>query len=446
MKKKAKRIMKKKSEHHMWNAQSDDNGQVTINRNTAEREEFEESDFLMAVTASSWGFFGASLVDQFSKKVPAAEKSRFQLVAKTLKASGEKPPRVRSWEELRKAFGNDEMSEAREFISDGMKVRQASKFLNLPFIIAADLVDEIEVVGKKAMKDIVKRVKKGDKKVVKDYGKVASSVKRLYDEALREGNTKIAIDDSAKDYWTQYYGEYGEQLVGEVKKRVKADVAYEWLRRNGVDEAAAAYWANYYTDGDYGKDMVKTPEKRTTPKASRKKAQDVDEMKEALEIYINEYGTEEGFVQWFLTGVRSTASKKAQDVNEMKEALDIYINEYGTEEGFVQWFLTGVRSASRKKAQDVDEMKEALEIYINEYGTEDGFVQWFLTGVRSASRKKANLFEDLKSTLVKEVGDYINSLPAEEQDAAMDLAGQQMQNLVGELMDYRDSSMGGDVY
>ena len=89
-----------------------------------------------------------------------------------------------------------------------------------------------------------------------------------------EGLCKIAVDESAKSYWESYYGEYGKDLVSDVKKRVKADVAGEWLTKCGVDQVAADYWQNYFTEGGYGKALTEAIPKRISPSDSKKKKED----------------------------------------------------------------------------------------------------------------------------------------------------------------------------
>ena len=153
-----------------------------------------------------------------------------------------------------------------------MKVRKASKFFNLPFVVTADIIEDAEVVGSKTMKNIVELVRSGKRQAaVGQYGKVARKVSQLYDMSRKTGNHKLSVDEAAKSYWEDYYGEYGKQLIKEVKKRIRADVAYEWLRRCGVDEAAAKYWQNYFTDSDYGKALTETIPKKLSPSKKDKK-------------------------------------------------------------------------------------------------------------------------------------------------------------------------------
>ena len=264
----------KKDAHHMWNAQTDELGKVIVNRTNAEREDLDEYEFARQVSASSWGLFGASLLDEVgsikASKMPKTVKDRMSVVANELKESKEFGPSVKTWNELNKEYGKDVMEETRSYIAHGMKTRQASKFFNLPFIAAADILEDAEIIGKKAMYDIVEKVKANKiSDVVEEYGDPARRVASVYLEA-KKGLCKLAVDESAKDYWESYYGEYGEQLVKDVKKRVKADVAFEWLTKCGVDAAAAEYWQNYFTEGGYGKALTEFLPKKLSPSKTKK--------------------------------------------------------------------------------------------------------------------------------------------------------------------------------
>ncbi len=261
----------------MWNAESNDDGKVVVNRATAEREDLDDFEFAKSISASAWGLFGAGLADEVGSmkadRMPAAVKERLAVVATELKEAGEDGPAVKSWKELDEAYGEDLMAEARQCIAHGMTTRQASKFYELPFIAAADLLEDAEIIGRTAMKDIVDRIKAGDASVISEYGEPAKHAASVCKEA-RSGLCKIAVDQSAADYWVSYYGDYGKDLVSDVKKRVKADVACEWLTKCGVDQAAADYWQNYFTEGGYGKAMTETLPKKISPADSKKKKED----------------------------------------------------------------------------------------------------------------------------------------------------------------------------
>jgi len=396
----------RKHSHSLWNATKDNDGNVLVHRTQAERENFDDVEFVEAKVANSLGLWGAALTDiNDFQKLPTSIRDRFSLVASEMKKEGEAPPKVMSWSELNSAFSPENVESVKRKVVFGMKVRQASKNLDIPFIMAADLLEDYEKIGKKAMKDVVASVKQSfsfgqsvrdllgldveysveddlsglyenngsgvgqsvkdffglnqsyysdefspeqlnasnemsknllfnimndsslsdlvqsywdqsneDKKVFMDflkndqtlksyygnnvildpswatlvntlldpynnvvasvnkqaakYGKVAEKVANV----LSSSCPKVAVDSKAEEYWKAYYGPYGEQLVKEVKKRIKADLAKIWLTKQGVDEAAAEYWQNYFTDENYGEELTKDIPKRLSPKANRKKS------------------------------------------------------------------------------------------------------------------------------------------------------------------------------
>ena len=276
-------IEMEKRSHHLWNAEADENGNVLVNRTNAEREDLDDFEYIRAVSASAWGLFGAHLVDELDNpklNIPKAIVNRFEVVAKTLKESNEVPPSVKSWEDLSKEYSTDTINEVRQFVAHGMKTRQLSKEYSLPFVAAADLIDDIDLIGKEAVTDIISKIKSGDSEVFEEYGKAAEKIAGLYREA-KQGMCKLAVDSTSKDYWIAYYGEYGEQLVKDVKKRIKADVAFDWLLKNGVDQAAADYWQNYFSEGGYGKALTETVPKKLSPSKSKKDKEEDKEEKKA---------------------------------------------------------------------------------------------------------------------------------------------------------------------
>jgi len=261
-----------KQSHHLWNAETDENGNVIVNRTSAEREEFDANEYARVVSASAWGLFGAGLVDELDHpkmEIPKSICARFERVASTLKEAGDVPPIVKAWTDLNAEYGSEIITELRQFVAHGMKTRQASKYLNVPFIAAADLLDDIDIMGKQAVKSIVDEVRAGNEdSIISEYGAPAQKVASLFEEA-KNGLCKLAIDSAAKDYWVAYYGEYGAQLVKEVKKRIRADIAHEWLTKCGVDAVAAAYWQNYFSEAGYGKALTETIPAKISP--SKKK-------------------------------------------------------------------------------------------------------------------------------------------------------------------------------
>jgi hypothetical protein len=143
-----------------------------------------------------------------------------------------------------------------------MKTRMASKYLDVPFLVAAEILDELPTVAKEAVKMAVDAVRDSKHRVAADRN--APTIAGRIAAIIEENSTrKLAIDSDAASYWEAYYGPYGKELVKEVKKRVRADLAGKWMHRNGVDQAAADYWSKYF--GAYGSDWVKEVPKRISP-------------------------------------------------------------------------------------------------------------------------------------------------------------------------------------
>lgn len=249
----------KKDAHHLWRGERDESGKIRITRTEAEREMFDQ-DEAREVAAACWGLYGASLTDSptLTNPIPRSVAKRFNESARNQEA-----PRVRSWDELRKAFGNDTIREIRADIADGMRVRMASVYLDLPFVATKDVLDAVGDTDKYEVREIVRAVRSG--KILearKKYGRRVSEVSRIYKRHMIAGR-KLAVDDKAEKYWEDYYGPYGSELIREVKKRVKADLAERWMTKHSVDEQAARYYANYY--GEYGEDWVRIIPKMLSP-------------------------------------------------------------------------------------------------------------------------------------------------------------------------------------
>jgi hypothetical protein len=263
--------------HHLWELEND--GKLKVQRTRAEREE--ELDEMLAqrtarkvaaikreaqeTNARLWGLFGARQADNdlFESDIPTSIVARFNEVYKTI---GEDAPKVYTWDQLRRAFGPKVIASIRRDVASGMRIRVMSKYLNIPFLAASDVVYELGNADQRKVKDALDLIRNGKRRVaVEKYDKLARKVAAIYERALREGKRKIAIDDAASTYWEDYFGPYGKELVREIKKRVAADLAGSWLRKNGVDEAAAEYWAAYFTDGNYGRMMTSVLPKKLSP-------------------------------------------------------------------------------------------------------------------------------------------------------------------------------------
>jgi hypothetical protein len=248
-----------KQSHRLWSKEQDSNGNVIIKRSSPERDDWSEEDLEYARSASQsiWGLFGASLVDDnmFKNDLSRSLINHLNRSASVLRSQKVKLPKIPTWRELRARHGSDLIDEVRDSVSMGIKARQASLFLNIPLIMAYDIVDGYKSFDKKALKEVLDSIKsEGPEASYDKFGKVAGELTQLLDEYSQTGLHKMAVDDQAKDYWLSYLGPYAEELVRDVRRRVRADMASQWLRKQSVDESAREYWENYY--GAYGTSLV----------------------------------------------------------------------------------------------------------------------------------------------------------------------------------------------
>lgn len=260
--------MENKRAHYLWEAERE-NGKVRVKRTkyadeeevlgkaarrTASRKTSSEESALACL-----GIWAATLVDDdtFTCEIPQPIVARFNAVT-----DGDSP-KVYSWQELENAVGIEKMSKVRKIISNGMKTRLVSKEMNVPFLVAAELIDRMDGLDKDLVKKAIDSVKRGELKIAsKKYGSVVKDVGAAF---AKFAGKKLAVDDKAKRYFEDYFGPYGQELVAEVQRRVRADLAYKWLRKHGVDEAAAEYWKNYFSEGGYGEALVSEIPKRLSP-------------------------------------------------------------------------------------------------------------------------------------------------------------------------------------
>lgn len=254
--------MDKKS-HHLWSAEKDEGGNIRIKRNRLEKyAKMEKTEMNRDAHVAMWGLFGASLVDDpiLSSPIPASVAKNFNIAAKKM---GEEPPKVLGWTEIRSAYGDDTVDEIRRHISSGMRIRMASKYLNIPFVVAGDILNRVEC-GREEAKEILGMVRSGKRiEAEAKFGGSARRIAHIYESYAKNGYHKISVDQAAKDYWESYYGPFGKELVREIKKRVRADVAEMWMKKYGVDEAAAEYWSKYL--GEYGSHWVSIVPKKISP-------------------------------------------------------------------------------------------------------------------------------------------------------------------------------------
>ena len=257
--------------HHLWNAELDDNGRRRLRRSKTEDEMFNKQKKDARRVASRkvaaekvrayWGVWGAGLVDDptLSDDLPVSVSRRFNEASRD-----EAPPHIHTWAELRRAFGAKNIQDARQAISEGMKVRMASKYFDVPFVIAAEILSKLESVDRVAVKLAVDAVKSGQHKKANANGPtLGHKVAAIFAEFADADSRRIAIDSRAERYWENFYGPYGAELTKAVKRRVRADVAGAWLRKNGVDAVAEEYWSRYF--GVYGNDWVKIVPKKISP-------------------------------------------------------------------------------------------------------------------------------------------------------------------------------------
>jgi hypothetical protein len=256
--------------HHLWSANATEEGKISVMRSKAEPEEFDldpvEKEAAEDISKAYWGIWGASLADNelLSTDIPKGIVDRLNIVAVQDMSAG-KTAAVHSWDKLRRAFGGEKINDIRKNVSDGIRIRVISKYLNVPFVVTAELVDHLGDIKNSEFKSIMDLVKSGrGKKAAEEFGAKAKTANKIYNYYRKTGATKLAVDDKARMYFESYYGPFGKELTREVKKRVRADLLSHWMKKNGVDEKAVEYWSAYYSDG-YGEQMVKDLAKKLSP-------------------------------------------------------------------------------------------------------------------------------------------------------------------------------------
>lgn len=245
--------MEKKT-HRLWEVQTDGDD-VVIRRSQLERNDWDEATMEQArnVAASIWGVVGANMIDDpmFLMEVPSSLVVKLNKAANDLSKKACVPNVVLERSELYEKYSKEAVDEAMLAIAQGMKARRLSKYYNVPLVLAYDLMDKFADIDKKELLDIINTVRTGGLLNKKLSSKTAAEVSVLWSEYSESGLHKVAIDDAAKEYWEKYYGPFGKELVRDIRKRVRADLAKKWLTKVGLDQAAIEYWSNYY--GEYGK-------------------------------------------------------------------------------------------------------------------------------------------------------------------------------------------------
>ena len=264
--------------HHLWAADEDEGG-VHVRRNRQEPEMFpgEPKTAKTAATLSQkiaaekcvacLGLFGADLVDDptLNSDLPIGVVGRFNAAARD-----EAVPRIREWAELRRAFGEEKIAHARKAIGRGMQTRLTSKMWNLPFLMTSDIMDQFPSVPLERVAQAVEFIRSTppDRRVGSTMDFIARRVAKIFEEYSDPSSRRLAVDEKASAYWQSYYGPFGKELVREVQKRVRADLAGIWLRKNGVDEVAAEYWRKYF--GEYGDKWVTVVPKKLSPSNAKR--------------------------------------------------------------------------------------------------------------------------------------------------------------------------------
>jgi len=262
----AKEALRIKRSHHLWSAEKDEAGKIKVNRSAAEKEEFNMEKTASRKNADKetsdalWGLFAASLCDDRSltAEIPKSIVARFNA------SVSNEAPKVKSWDELRSDFGDSPISEIRQAVAQGIKVRLASRYLDLPFIMTKDVMDATASVDMKHVKTMISGIREGrTAEVVKVYGAPAIKLANIFEGFKKSGMIKLSVDDKARKTWESYFGPYGKLLCSEISKRIRADLAERWMRRNAIDSEAAAYWSNYF--GEYGSSWISVIPKLLRP-------------------------------------------------------------------------------------------------------------------------------------------------------------------------------------
>ena len=260
-----------KKSHHLWSAGRGESGSINISRAKAEKEDYintgdekmaTQDEEMRDICNAMWGLIGANMAESHTlhNRIPGDIVQRFN---ESYKVASNDSPNIYSWDKIAVAFGSDIISDIKESIVNGFKIRLASRTYSVPFLLAADILDDLDQVSKKNAKNIINLIKDGNSTLaIRKFGRVASKVAGSYREYVQT-MPKIAVDEKAKNYWQEYYGPFGSELVREVKKRVRADLAKEWMKKYSVDDKAAEYWSNFY--GEYGEKWVSIVPKKISP-------------------------------------------------------------------------------------------------------------------------------------------------------------------------------------
>jgi hypothetical protein len=229
-----------------------------------------------------WATYGAVLADQIllapnlSEKTKTAMLSTFSAtrgVAEVAKSLGHS--KAASWDSLKEYAGEKATETVRNFVYAGLQSRMMSRDLNLPLAMTMELRGDIGKMPRKHASTLrlglteMKTASIQDKtalELMKLYGadtvKKWSEVLAKYKKGELRLQKKTAIDTTAKNYWTAYFGEYGDEWVRDVKRRLRADLVAAKLKMQALDDTATDYWSNYY--GEYGDELTKEVNRAVT--------------------------------------------------------------------------------------------------------------------------------------------------------------------------------------
>lgn len=242
-----------------------------------------------AFVSQHFGSFGAMLADMVDdQSIPRATVAQINKLAQEAKSCeqcegkgceqcmGRQATRTASWASLQKFTTQDVLKGICSSVKAGLDARRVSKVANIPFAVAYELREDIAPIPPNEARAIFAMAKNVRTATLDDtaFGELAGRVGAEFAThvashliAYRQKELRFqrtAVDQTAEDYWKAYFGEYGDQWVREIKRRVKADVVRASLVKQGVDETAADYWSNYY--GDYGDKLVEEVDRSTKKK------------------------------------------------------------------------------------------------------------------------------------------------------------------------------------
>ena len=243
-----------------------------------------------AFVSQHFSSYGAAMIDEFEKPISRTTVAQINKLAQEAKVCenckgkgceqcmGRQATRASSWTSLQQFTTPDVIKGICTSVRAGMDARFVSKAANIPFAIAFELRDDIAPMPANDARAIFAMAKNVRTATLEDtaFGELAGRVGADFATHLAScvlayrkkelSFQRTAVDQTAQDYWKAYFGEYGDQWVREIKRRVKADLVRVALTKQGVDATAAEYWSNYY--GDYGDKLVEEVDRATKKKKS----------------------------------------------------------------------------------------------------------------------------------------------------------------------------------